>query len=84
MSPSMTDITLGCQTMMGSVTGCHFLTGRTDIHGTEESMVTEICTNVAMGGGEAGARMLDKDSRGGGHDPLPFPDLDVDVIVIVY
>ena len=84
MSPPMTDITLGCQTMMGSVTRCHFLTGRAGIHGTEEPMVTEICTNVALGGGRAGMGVLDEDLRRGGSDPLSFDDLDTDDIIVVY
>ena len=70
--------------MMGSVTRHCFLTGRPDIHGTEEPMVTEICTNVAPGGGGARVRMLDEDSREGGGDPLPLPNLNVDDIIIVY
>ena len=84
MSPPITDITLDCQTMMGSMTRRCFLTGRAEIHGTEEPMVTEIHTNVAVGGGGAGARMLDKDLRGGGRDPLPFLNLDADDIIIIY
>ena len=44
-------------------------------------MVTEICTNVALGGGEAGAGTLDKDTGRQGGDPLPFNDLNVDGVV---
>ena len=84
MSPSMTDITLGCQTMMGSVTGGCLLAGRAAVHGAEEPMVTEIHTNVTLGGGRAGARVLYEDSGGGGCDPLLFSDLNADGIVIVY
>ena len=80
----MTDITLGHQTMMGSMNRHHLLTGRAVVHGTEEPMVTEICTNVALGGGRAGARTLDENSERGGCDPLPFSDLDVDDILIIY
>ena len=80
----MTDITLGRQTMMGSMTWCHFLTGRAGVHGAEEPMVAEICTNVAPGGRGAGTRVLDKDLRGGGSDPLSFDNLDVDDVIIVY
>ena len=84
MSPSKTDITLGFQTMMGSVTRCHFLTGRAGIHGAEEPIVTKICTNVALGGGRAGAGVLDEDLGRKGCDPLSFMDLDTDDIVVIY
>ena len=84
MSPPMTDITLGRQTMVGSMTWFRFLTGRACIHGAEEPMVTEICTNVALGGGRAGTRVPDEDLRRGGSDPLSFDDLDMDDIVVVY
>ena len=65
MSPSMTDVTLGHQTMMGSMTGGCLLTGRAMVHGAEEPMVTKIRTNVALSGGGAGVRMLYEDSGGG-------------------
>ena len=42
MSPSMTEITEGCQTMMCHMTQCSLPTGRTDIHGAEEPVVTKI------------------------------------------
>ena len=42
MSPSMTEITLGLQTMMHCMTGCHFAAGRTGVHGTREPMMTKI------------------------------------------
>ena len=70
--------------MMGSVTRCCFLTGRAGIHGAEEPMVTEICTNVALDGRKAGAGVLDKDLERRGCDPLSFADLDMDDIIIVY
>ena len=84
MSPSMTEITLGCQIMMCHVTWCQFPAGRADIHGAGESMVTEIRANVTLGIGGAGARVLDKDLRGRQGDPLSFSNLDVDDIVISY
>ena len=62
--PSMTEITLGLQTMMCCMTGCCFSTGGTDVHWAEEAVVTEIRTNVALGVGGVGARALDEDSGG--------------------
>ena len=72
VSPSVTEITLGRQTMMCSMAQCWFPAGRTDVHGAGKPVVTEIWANVATSGGGAGARMLDKDLRRGGGDPLPF------------
>ena len=65
MSPPTTEITLGLQPMMDSVTGSRFLTGGAAIHGAEKPMVTEIHTNIALGGRGAGTRVLYKDSGGG-------------------
>ena len=65
VSPPTTEITLGLQTMMGSVTGGHLLTGGAAIHGAEKPMMTEIRTNIAPGGRGAGTRVLYKDSGGG-------------------
>ena len=62
VSPSMTEITLGLQTMMCCVTRCHFSTGGTDVHWAEEPVVTKIQANVALGVGGGGARVLDEDS----------------------
>ena len=42
VSPSMTEITLGFQTMMCSVAQGSLLTGWAGIHWTEEAMMTEI------------------------------------------
>ena len=84
VSPPMTEITLGLQTMMGSVTRGRLLTGGAVIHGAEKPMVTCIHTNVALGGRGAGTRLLDEDSGGGGGDPLAFCDLDADDFIIGY
>ena len=62
MSPSMTEITLGFQTMMCHMTGHCFSTGRTGVHQAEEPMVTKIQANITLGVGGGGARVLDKDS----------------------
>ena len=51
MSPSMTEITLGHQTMMGSMTWGCLVTGRTGVEGAFHAMVTEIRTNITAGGG---------------------------------
>ena len=84
MSPSMTEITLGFQTMMCRMTRCQFSTGRTDKHGTEEPMVTEIQANVTLGVGGGGAGALNEDLRGRGRDPLSFSNLNADDIVVNY
>ena len=81
VSPSTTEITLGHQTMMCHVTGRHCLTSRAGVHGTEEPMVTKICTNVTLGGGGARAGALDKNTGRQGGDPLPFGNLDVDGVI---
>ena len=47
-------------------------------------MVTEIQAIVALGVGGDRAIVLDKDSRGGGGDPLAFCDLDADDFIISY
>ena len=39
---------------------------------------------VTLGVGGVGTEVLDKDSRGGGGDPLSFCDLDADDIVVCY
>ena len=65
VSPSMTEITLGLQTMMGSMTGGCLLTGGASIQGAREPMMTSIRTNVALSRGGAGMRLLDEDSRRG-------------------
>ena len=65
VSPSTTEITLGLQTMMGSVARSHLLAGGAAIHGAGEPMVTCIRTNVALGGRRAGVRLLDEDSGRG-------------------
>ena len=84
VSPSMTEITLGCQTMMCCMTGHQFPAGRTGVHGAGEPMVTEIRATVTLGVGGVRAGVLDKDARGGGSDPLSFNDLDTDDIVVGY
>ena len=84
MPPSMTEITLGCQTMMCGVTRCRFPTGRTDVQGAGEPMVTETRATVTLGVGGVRARVLDEDSRGRGGDPLPFNDLDADDFILGY
>ena len=53
VSPLATEITLGHQTMMCSMSQCRFPTGRADMHGAEEPVMAEIRANVAMGGGRA-------------------------------
>ena len=47
-------------------------------------MVTTIQAMVTLGIGRVGAGVLDKDSRGGGSNPLSFNDLDTDDIVVDY
>ena len=42
VSPFMTEITLGLQTMMCRMTGHRFSTDRTGVHGAEEPMMTKI------------------------------------------
>ena len=84
MSPSMTEITLGRQTMMCGVTRCRFPTGRTGVQGAGEPVVTEIRAMVTLGVGGVRARVLDEDSRGRGGDPLPFSDLDADDFILGY
>ena len=81
VSPSMTEITLGRQTMMGSMSGGRLLTGGAVVHGAEEPMVTKIHTNVALGGGGAGTGLLDKDMGRRGGYPLSFSDLDTDGVI---
>ena len=84
VSPAMTEITLGRQTMMCHVAWCQLPTGGTGVHGAGEPMVTKIQANVTLGAGGVGAGVLDKDSRGGGGDPLSFYDLDADDIIVRY
>ena len=62
MSPFMTEITLGLQTMMCRMTGRCFSAGKTGVHRPEEPMVTEIRVNVTLGVGGGGVRALDEDS----------------------
>ena len=81
VSPSMTEITLGLQTMMGSVTRSRLLTGGAAVHGAEESMVTCIRTNVALGGGGTGVGVLDEDPGRGQCDPLSLSDLDANGVI---
>ena len=47
-------------------------------------MVTKIRANITLGFGGVRAGVLDKDSRGGGGDPLSFCDLDADDIIVRY
>ena len=47
-------------------------------------MVTKIRAIVAWGIGGDRAIILDKDSGGGGSDPLAFCDLDVDDFIVSY
>ena len=61
MSPSMTEITLGHQTMMCCMTWHGLSTDRTNVHQAEEPMMTEIRANVATGVGGGRARALDQD-----------------------
>ena len=84
VSPSMTEITLGRQTMMCCVTGCRFPAGRTGVHGAGEPMVTEIQAMVTLGVGGVRARVLDENSRGRRGDPLSVGDLNVDDFIISY
>ena len=86
MSPSMTEITLGLQTMMCCMAWHRFSTSRADVHWAEEptGMVTKIRANVALGVGGAGAQTLDQDSGCRGSDPLAFGNLDPDDIINVY
>ena len=84
VSPPMTEITLGLQTMMGSVTGGRLLAGGAAIHGTGEPMVTSIRTNVALGGGRVGKGLLDEDAGRGRGDPLSITDIDANGVIISY
>ena len=84
VSPPMTEITLGLQTMMGSVTGGSLLTGGAVVQGTRESVVTSIRTNVALGGRGVGTRLSDEDAGRGGGDPLPVTDIDADGVIFCY
>ena len=84
VSPLMTEITPGCQTMMCRMTGRRFPAGRTGVHGAGESMVTEIRATVTLGVGGVRARVLDENSRGGRGDPLPVGDLNADDFIISY
>ena len=84
MSPLMTEITLGCQTMMCGVTRHRFPTGRTGVQGAGEPVVTETRAMVTLGVGGVRARVLDEDSRGRGGDPLSFNDLDADDFILGY
>ena len=54
MSSSMTEITLGLQTMMCCVARHRLPAGGTDIHWAEEPVMTEIQTNIALDVGRAG------------------------------
>ena len=76
MSPLMTEITLGCQTMMSSMTWGHLTTGRTGVERAFCAMVTEIRTNVAVGGGSGWHGVVYQDLGGRRGDPLSFSDLD--------
>ena len=62
MSPSVTEITLGLQTMMCRMTGCRLSTNGTDVHRAEEPIMTEIRANITLGVGGGGVRVWDKDS----------------------
>ena len=84
VSPLMTEITLGCQTMMCRMTGRRFPAGRTGVHGAGEPVVTEIRAMVTLGVGGVRVGVLDKDARDRGSDPLSFNDLDTDDIVVGY
>ena len=55
VSPSKTETTLGCQTVMCHMTWRGLPTGRTDMHGAEEAIMTKIQANVAMGVGRGRA-----------------------------
>ena len=84
VSPLMTEITLGCQTMMCCVTGHQFPTGRTGVQEAGEPVVTKIRATVTLGVGGVRVGILDEDARGRGSDPLSFNDLDMDNIDISY
>ena len=84
VSPLMTEITLGHQTMMCSMAQCRFPTSRTGVQETGESVVTKIQATVALGVRGIRTRVLDKNSRGRGGDPLPLSDLDMDDFNVSY
>ena len=65
MSPSMTEITLGLQTMMSSMSWGRLTVGWTGVQGAVHAMVTEIQTNVALGVCGRGEGVLDQDPRSG-------------------
>ena len=62
VSPSMTDTTLGLQTMMGSVTWRGFAAGWAGVHRAVQALVTEIQAYVTEGVGGGGVGALDQDS----------------------
>ena len=84
MSPPVTEITLGFQTMMCDVTRRRFPAGRTGIQGAGEPVMTEIRAMVTLGVGGVRVRVLDENSRGGRGDPLPVSDLNADDFIISY
>ena len=84
MSPPVTEITLGFQTMMCDVTRRRFPAGRTGIQGAGEPVMTEIRAMVTLGVGGVRVRVLDENLRGRRGDPLPVSDLNVDDFIISY
>ena len=84
VSPSVTEITLGLQTMMCSMTRRGFPTSGTGVQGAGESVVTKIRAAVTLDVRRVWTSVLDKDSRGGGGDPLSISDLNADDFVVSY
>ena len=84
MSPLTTEITLGHQTMMGSMTWDCLTIGRTGVERAFHAMVTKIRAKIAVGGGSGWHGVVYQDSGGGGGDPLPFSDLDSNDIILSY
>ena len=84
MSPLMTEITLGCQTMMSSMARGCLTTGGASIEGIFRAMVTETQANITVGGGSGWEGVVHQDSGGGRGDPLSFHNLDLNDIVFGY
>ena len=61
MSPLMTEITLGHQTMMSSVSRCCLVTGGTSVEQAFHAMMTEIQAIVTVGGGGKWSKIAHQD-----------------------
>ena len=84
VSPSVTEITLGRQTMMCSMARHWFPTSRTSVQGAGEPVVTEIRAMITLDVGRVRVGVLNENLRGRGGDPLPFDNLDANDFIISY